>query len=38
LFIDKINEDEMHGPCSTHGRDEKVCKILVRKPEEERLL
>jgi hypothetical protein len=22
----------MHGPCIPHGRDEKVCKTLVRKP------
>jgi hypothetical protein len=38
LLSDQINEDEMYEPCSPHGRDEKVCNILVRKTEEERLL
>jgi len=38
LVSDQSNKDEMYGTCSPHGREKKVCIILVRKPEEERLL
>jgi len=34
----QIKEDEIGGACSTRGKDEKVCSILVGKPEGKRPL
>jgi hypothetical protein len=32
-FTDQVKEDEVSRACGTHGRDRKVYKVLMGKPE-----
>jgi hypothetical protein len=37
-YNDQVKEDEMDRACSTNGREEDLCRILVGKPEGQRPL